>query len=83
MILTLFHGHRCVRNINCKLHVWDPCPLSLIHCVVATFIEKTVHNVICVLLGCVFEGDNMLFFFVGQVSGFVENFSIRIYNQTP
>ena len=25
MTLTLFQGHRCVRNINCKLHVLDSC----------------------------------------------------------
>ena len=25
--LTLFQGHRCVRNINCKLRVLDSCPL--------------------------------------------------------
>ena len=27
MTLTLFQGHRRVRNINCKLHVWDLRPL--------------------------------------------------------
>ena len=25
--LTLFQGHRCVRNIDSKLHVLDSCPL--------------------------------------------------------
>ena len=27
MTLALFQGHRCVKNINCKLHVLDSCPL--------------------------------------------------------
>ena len=27
MTLTLPQGHRCVRNINCKLRVLDSCPL--------------------------------------------------------
>ena len=27
MTLALFQGHRCVRNINCKFHVLDSCPL--------------------------------------------------------
>ena len=27
MTWTLFQGHRCVRNINCKLHVLDSCPV--------------------------------------------------------
>ena len=27
MTLTLFQGHRCVGNINCKLHVLDSCLL--------------------------------------------------------
>ena len=28
--LTLFQGQRCVRNITCKLHVLDCCPLQFI-----------------------------------------------------
>ena len=27
MALALFQGHRFVRNINCKLHFFDSCPL--------------------------------------------------------
>ena len=26
MTLTLFQSHKCVRNVNCKLHVLDSCP---------------------------------------------------------
>ena len=25
--LTVFQGHKCVRNINCRWHVFDCCPL--------------------------------------------------------
>ena len=28
MTLTLFQGHMCVKNINCKLHILDSCPLQ-------------------------------------------------------
>ena len=54
MTVTLFQGHRCVRNTKCKFHVLDFCPLWLQHCMVATYIKSsytkdhipspTVHN---------------------------------------
>ena len=40
MTLTLFQGHRCVKNINCKLHVFDLCPLYFKRCMVAIYIHK-------------------------------------------
>ena len=27
MTMSLFQGHRCVKNINCQLRVLDSCPL--------------------------------------------------------
>ena len=44
MTLTLFQGHRCVRNINCKLRVLDFCPLFKC-CMVATYIKKIMNSV--------------------------------------
>ena len=46
MMLTLFQGHRCVRNINCRLPGLDSCPLWL-NCMVATwmfFFLNARHN---------------------------------------
>ena len=46
MTLTLFQGHRFVRNINCKLHVLDSFPLQFKCCMVATYIKKSMNNMI-------------------------------------
>ena len=50
LTLTLFQGHRCIRNMNCKLHVFDSCPLHFKCCRVATYIRKIMHNLTCVML---------------------------------
>ena len=47
---------------------------------VATYIKKIMHNMICVTDLCSRETVNM--FLVGQVSGLVENFYIGIYSDT-
>ena len=39
--LTLFHGNRFVRNINCKLHVLDSSPLQFKHCIVVTLVHTS------------------------------------------
>ena len=53
MTLTLFQGHRCVRNMNCKSRVLDFCPLYFKRYMVATNIKKIMHNMICVTLVCI------------------------------
>ena len=48
--LTLFQGHVCVRNINCKLLVLDSSPPWFTRCMVVTYIQKIMHDMICVTL---------------------------------
>ena len=48
MTLTLFQGHRCVRNINHKLCVLGSCLLLYNQCMFATYIKKIMHMMICV-----------------------------------
>ena len=60
MTLTLFQGHSCVRNINCKLHVWEYCPhlLNVVQLLHALERLCTVY----VWLLCVLKGHNMFLF---------------------
>ena len=57
MTLTLFHGQRYVRNINCKLCFLDSCLdswLLYFQCyVVAIYMKKIMHNMNCATLVCV------------------------------
>ena len=57
MTLTLFQGHRCVRNINCKLRFFYSCSLYcwLKCCMFATYIKKIMHNMTYVTLMCIQE----------------------------
>ena len=80
MILTLLQGHRCVRNINCKLCVLDPCPVYFKLCLVATYIKRIMHNKICVTDLYSRKIINRIFF--SKVSGLVESFNIWIYSDT-
>ena len=73
MTLTLFQGHRYVRNKNYRLHVLDSCPLKFKHYMVATYIKK-MHSVICVT--DVYSREILNMFLVGQVSGLVKNCTI-------
>ena len=59
--LTLFHGNRFVRNINCKLHVLDSSPLQFKHCIFATNIKKIMHNMTCVVMVCI-PGRKLTYF---------------------
>ena len=69
MTLTLFQGHRCVRNINCKLCFVDSCVDScrLYLNVVATCIKKIMHNMKCVTGVCVCSREILYMFLVSQV----------------
>ena len=50
--MTLFQGDSCIRNLFCKLcHLvidLDSCPSRVKRCMVATYIKKIMHNMICV-----------------------------------
>ena len=81
MTLTLFQGHRCVRNINCKLLVLDSCPLQFKHCMVATYIRKNMHDMICVTL-VLYSGEVINMCLVSRVSGLVKNISTGIFSDT-
>ena len=65
MTLTLFQGHRCVRNINCKLGVLDFCPLVWC-CMVATHIKKIMHNMIC--MTDVYSREIINMFFINDLA---------------
>ena len=80
MTLTLFQGHRCVRNINCKPRVLDCCLLQFKHCIVTTHIKKIVHKYLCD--SGEYSREIIKLFLIGQVSGLMENFNIRIYSDT-
>ena len=56
MILTLFQGHRCVRNVNCKLCVliFVICALNVVRWLHS--LEKNVQNMICLTLVCIQGG---------------------------
>ena len=76
MTLALFQGHRCVRNINSKLHVWDSCPVYLKHYMAATVcIQKIMHNMICVTM---FSREVINMFFFSQMSELVKPSNIGI-----
>ena len=77
MTLTLFQGHRCVRNVTCKLWFWILVLCSLKHCMVASYIKEIMHNMICVTV--VYSGKVIYIFFDCQVFGLVKNFDIGIY----
>ena len=80
MILTLLEGHRFVRNINPKVHVW-----IIVFC--SLRVVWLLHTLIrlCTIWfvwpWCVFRGDDW-HVFVYQVSGLVRNFNIGIYSDT-
>ena len=44
-LMTLFQGHMFIRNINCKLHVLDFCPLQFQRRVVATYMKKIMYSI--------------------------------------
>ena len=48
---------------------------------VAIYMKKITHNMICVNLVCI-QGRKFNMFFVGQVSGLVKNFNFEIYSDT-
>ena len=52
MALTLFSGHRCVRNINCQQRVLGSDPLLFKCYMAAPYIERIMHNMICVTPVC-------------------------------
>ena len=79
MTLTLFQGHRCVRNVNWKLHVLDSCPLFFMF---EICIKKTMYNIICVTGVCVFKRDN-LFLFVSVKCLSLSITLILRFTQTP
>ena len=80
MILTLFQGHRCVRNITCKLCVSDSCPLWFKRHLVAIYIEKVMHSMVCVT--DVYSREIIDLIFISQVSGLVKSFKLE-FTQTP
>ena len=47
MTLTLLQGHRWVRIITCNLCVWDFCPLLFNCCMVAAYVTKIMHSMMC------------------------------------
>ena len=51
MTLTLIQGHRCVRNIKCNFRVLDSCPLYFKRCMVATYMKRIMHSIICLFKG--------------------------------
>ena len=56
MALTLFQGHRFVRNVDCILFcILVFCSLNIVW--LLHTLKKNMHNRICVTLG-VFKGDN-------------------------
>ena len=57
MTLTLFQGHRGIRNINCRLLVLDSCPLYFKCCMVATYSTKKNHRQYDLCDWCVFKGN--------------------------
>ena len=78
MTLISLQGHRYVRNTNCKLYVFDICPLYLKCWIISTyfFFKCTVW---LVWLCYVIKRDNW-YFSVGQVSGLGVNCNIGIYS---
>ena len=81
MIFTLFQGHTCIRNINCKLHGLDSRPLYFKSCMVATYIKKIMHVNMISITG-VYSREIINVLWVGQVSWIVENFKIGIFSDT-
>ena len=66
-----------------KLHIHfylDSCLLWFKRCLVATYIEKITHNMICGTDVCSREIMNM--FLVGQVFGLIGNINIAIFSGT-
>ena len=79
MTLTYVSRHRFVRiKTNCKLRVLDSCPLFYKRCMVAPYIKKIIHSMICLIL--VHSRDITGMFFVDKVSWLVENLNIGIYS---
>ena len=51
MTLTLFQGHRFVRNVNYKFCLLDSCPAYFKRCMMATYIKKIMHNIVLCVSG--------------------------------
>ena len=75
----LVEGHRRIRKINCKLCFLDSCPLQFKYGMVATYIKKIMHNMICATLS-VYSREIIQMFLVGQLFRLVKNFNIGIFS---
>ena len=80
MTSTLFQGHRCVRNINCKMCVLDSCPLCSLNVVWLIHSLKKDSAQYDSCDSDVSSREISIMCFVGQVSWLVENLNIEIYS---
>ena len=81
MTLTLFQGHRYVRNINCKL-----CVLVLVFCnLIVVWLVHTLNRLCTIWFAwCWWDNSREIInmFFISQVSGLAQNFDMGIYSHT-